>query len=144
MIGPRIAVRTAWPSGRAGQLLGLVLLITVHLAGHTHGAAFEGRHVDVAGVKRAHDTDVDTGEALAGTPGHHHHHHPGAHIDHAVDRPRAVSADATDSAPVPDAVAAIPVTVPAPVRVGTTRDPPPGPRSAYGRSALALHCVWRQ
>lgn len=128
--------------GRAGFLLGLVLLITAHLSGAVHASSFTGPLVTVeaaasaqppAGCDRDHDE----------TPGHEHR--AGDHIDHAADRPRT-SVDET----VVESAHADPAVSP-PDSADTTlmpavRDRPPSAVAcaADGRGALTLHCVWRQ
>ncbi|MFD4605427.1 hypothetical protein ACFWPQ_46380 [Streptomyces sp. NPDC058464] len=143
MIGLRVPARVTERPGRVGPLLGLVLLITLHLTGHAHAASCDGSDLNLPTVTCAqHEADAGSGKTFAGAP--EHRHHAGLHIDHAVDRPRGVSADRPDSAPAPGAVALVPVTVPDSVPVGASGDPPLDPHSLYGSSARALHCVWRQ
>ncbi|WP_427919108.1 hypothetical protein [Streptomyces sp. cg40] len=144
MIGLRGATRAAERVSRVGSLLGLVLLITAHLSGHTHTAAFDGSHLNVPAVMCAQDTTVDLGESLTGAPVHHHH--SDGHIDHASDRPRGgTSADdgSTTGGHGRGGPALIPVAASDLARAGAPRDPPTV-LSPYGRSALALHCVRRQ
>ncbi|WP_069758166.1 hypothetical protein [Streptomyces sp. LUP47B] len=137
-----IGVRVSGHPRRAGLLLGLVLLTVAHLVGAVHGSAFEGPHLnavaDVAPVGVQ-----ETADSGRFTPHPGHHHHWDGHIDHAADRPRTASPDDTVPPSVPDGLA-LPQ-----ARVGTggaaPRDPPgTNSPSPYGRSALALHCVWRQ
>jgi hypothetical protein len=137
VIGVRIGTRVAGRPGRVGLVLGLVLLITTHLAGAVHGSSFEGPHVDVVAATCAQHSPDDG--RFAPHPGHDHE--ADAHIDHAADRPRTVSADDTVLEPGSDGMAPIPA-------IGTggaaPRDPPTVTGSSYGRSTLVLHCVWRQ
>lgn len=139
----RIGARAVGRPGWLGLVLGLVVLITAHLAGTVHSSLFEGPHVStVAAVCAHHGTDGDG--RFAPHPGHDHE--ADTHIDHAADRPRPVSADDTVLEPGFDGLAPI-------AAVGgdggaAPRDPPAAVTgssySSYGRSTLVLHCVWRQ
>jgi len=136
----RSGVRAVGRPGWLGLVVGLVVLITAHLAGTVHSSLYEGPHVSpVAAVCVHHGADGDG--RFAPDPGHDHE--ADTHIDHAADRPRTVSADDTVLEPGFDGL------VPTPAVGGggaaTPRDPPAAVTgSSDGRSTLVLHCVWRQ
>ncbi|WP_369216148.1 hypothetical protein [Streptomyces flavofungini] len=141
------------PTGRTGHgalLFGLVLLLAAHLAGGVHGATFTGPHTTIAAAVCSGEGHPGTGEgahrpgAADGTqrsPGHDYR--ADSHFDHSVDRPRADSGDTAaaldDSGTVHGARDAAAFGRPC---GGDHREG--GPCAPGGRSALALHCVWRQ
>ncbi|ANP56811.1 hypothetical protein AVL59_26930 [Streptomyces griseochromogenes] len=128
-------------SGRAGLLLGLVLLVTAHLAGAVHVSAVAGPPVSVEAAEIArplHDAGRES------EPAPEHQHRSGDHIDHAADRPRTavdetiVEPGHADPADSPFGAVDGP---PSPA----VRCRPSGP-AASGTDApdtLALHCVRR-
>ncbi|NGO14563.1 hypothetical protein G5C60_44970 [Streptomyces sp. HC44] len=130
-------------SGRIGLLLGLVLLVTAHLAGVVHGASFSGPHVStVAAAWAAHgEHHEEKGDAVTPSPGHEH----GAddHLDHAADRPRADLDDAVAELSH-DGLPNRPGTADPAAGRAAGRPPWDVPDPPGGRSALSLHCVWRQ
>ncbi|MCN9244083.1 hypothetical protein NGF19_25440 [Streptomyces sp. RY43-2] len=142
MIGVRLQT---WPPGRAGRiglLLGLVMLVTAHLAGSIHAASFGGPHSASADVDRSRPATADADHGFNPAPGHDHK--ADGHIDHAVDRPRdtvdgAVSEpghDTPDTAP--------PTTARAEAAHAAWTLPPRLFPVPDGRATLALHCVLRQ
>ncbi|MGB8939249.1 MAG: hypothetical protein WCD21_03265 [Streptomyces sp.] len=135
------------PVGRAGRfalLFGLVLLITAHLSGGVHGAAFAGPHT-VVGAAACSGAGSETGPATVGgehRPGHEHH--ADSHFDHTVDRPRADSGEVANP-PLLDSGTTQPASATSEFSLACRG----GPRSAAlctpgGHAALSLHCVWRQ
>ncbi|MFE5602606.1 hypothetical protein ACFQ8O_25870 [Streptomyces coelicoflavus] len=133
-------MRASARPGHFGLLLGLVLLITAHLAGATHTSAFAGPHV-VVEVTACFQPAADADHGLEPVPGHHHH--ADTHIDHAVDRPRTDVDDAVvgHSGGAADGL---------PDDAGAALAPPSKQgravaveRGVDGHGILALHCVWR-
>jgi hypothetical protein len=143
VIGSRISPSTAVRAGRVGLLLGLVVLIAAHLAGTVHGSAFAGPHADVGVAACAYSGTNDS------EPSPEHEHHVDDHIDHVVDRPRAsvhhaVTEQGHDGAwPFSSSLSAGDAQPPA-VTGAVSGGRRGGFRALDGRSALALHCVWRQ
>ncbi|MGW2920029.1 hypothetical protein ACWDBF_19520 [Streptomyces angustmyceticus] len=154
---------------RAALLLGLLLLVGVHLVGALHGPGFLGPYTahsaavcgEQAVLAAASGDDrpparlrEDGPGSQAQTPahahaqgrghgrGHEHGHDDG--VTHAVDRLRAGPGQ---PAAAPHTAVALPAE---PVAATAAPASPPGrprgspPRTGDGRSALALHCVWRQ
>ncbi|WP_158711009.1 hypothetical protein [Streptomyces albus] len=168
MIGLRIGPSAAVRAGRMGLLLGLVVLIAAHLAGHVHGPAFTGALAQAGASSCAHLTAWESGFSpeYGHERGHEHghghvrddehkheHHHADDHVDHAVDRPRAVLQSHAVTVHSPDASGLSRSA--SWLSAGDDRQYYPstgtafegsrgGPRAPDGRSALALHCVWRQ
>lgn len=148
-------------AGRAALLLGLVVLIAAHLAGTVHGPVFTGAHAGAGVSARAHSATGGSGPLPEHGHGHgherdqnheHDHEHSHGHVDHAVDRPRALAQPHALTAQSPDASGLSPSwsrlpaadarqSVPTGMAPEGSRG---GPRAPDGRSALALHCVWRQ
>ncbi|MZE80609.1 hypothetical protein [Streptomyces xinghaiensis] len=171
MIGLRIGPPAAVQVGRMGLLLGLVVLIAAHLAGHVHGPGFTGSRGQVGASSCAHLTawgsgtppepEHGDGQDHEHDHGSHHDHgsdhdqdqdHADGHVDHAVDRPRAVapphavtawSPDVSGMSPYPSWLPAADAQQ-APFSGSALEGSRGGPRAPDGRSALALHCVWRQ
>lgn len=128
-------------AGRAGLLLGLVLLITAHLAGAVHAPSSTGLHMAL--VLAGHSTaEADTDHGSTSTPGDDHQ--ADGHIDHAADRPRDAvhgrAAGSGDDAPA----AAPPATTGAAETHAARSHPPDVPPVPHGPGTFALHCVWRQ
>ncbi|MBQ0984682.1 hypothetical protein KBZ10_09165 [Streptomyces sp. F63] len=153
MIGLRIGPPAAGRRGRIGLLLGLVVLIAAHLAGHVHGPAFTGPHAPAGASSSAHPTARDIVPSPEHGPGHEHEHpHADEHVDHAVDRPRAVVRPYAVTAYGPDTSGLSSslswLSAADPQRSAVTgmvfEGARGGARAPDGRSALALHCVWRQ
>jgi hypothetical protein len=146
VVGLRISTRAGGHPSRVGLLLALVLLTVAHLAGTVHASSFEGPHVSV--LVAAHEQHGTNGDDRKSAPHPGHDHEADDHIDHAADRPRSVSIDDTILGPCPglDGLTLLPVAGAGPAGTGgvSPRDPPGIPRSSYGPSPLALHCVWRQ
>ncbi|MFE4413880.1 hypothetical protein [Streptomyces sp. NPDC056821] len=125
--------------GRIGLLLGLVLLVTAHLAGTVHASSFGRPHLNVAVVdcSQLETDDADHGSNPA--PGHDRK--ADGHIDHAADRPRDTVGD-TVIGPGPDV--AVPDTARAEAAHAAWAQLPDVPPVPDGRATLALHCVLRQ
>ncbi|MEV6594147.1 hypothetical protein [Streptomyces acidicola] len=140
MIGVRKVRRASMRPSRVVLFLGLVFLITAHLAGAVHAASFAGPHVTVEVATTAHPLH-DTWHASDPAPAHQHR--AGDHIDHAADRPRTAAAETiaapghADPADSPSgSVDATPMPAvwcrPSDTAAPTTDSP----------GTLALHCVW--
>ncbi|MFF8881322.1 hypothetical protein [Streptomyces flaveolus] len=140
MTGVEAATRASARPGRIGLLLGLVLLVTAHLAGAVHMSSFAGPHVAVE-VTTCSQPEADDGHGLGPAPGHHHH--ADAHIDHTVDRPRTAADDGIAGPCVGGPGEGLPSaadTAPAPA---DQERPGAAAGTADGHGTLALHCVWR-
>ncbi|MFH7338924.1 hypothetical protein [Streptomyces sp. KHY 26] len=124
---------------RVGLLLGLVVLITAHLAGTVHSSAFTGPHV--GGLADRFEISAHDSQDGPGPPPGHEHEMDG-HTDHAVDRPRAAADDAVGK-PEHDASALVPAAAPCPAGPAI-RCPNGIARAPDGPSTLTLHCVRRQ
>jgi hypothetical protein len=122
-------------------MLGLLVLITAHLAGAVHGASFAGPHMSAVAAVSEHGAGDDDGSHMP-DPGHDHESE--GHIDHAAARPRMAVQDTADephhegiSLITPEATRATDV-------LAACSHPPRASAGSDGSSTLALHCVWRQ
>ncbi|MFD1658407.1 hypothetical protein ACFSL4_09330 [Streptomyces caeni] len=141
MTGARMGARNPGRPGRTGLLLGLVVLITAHLAGAVHSSSFTGLPMTavVAGCSGA---GGDTDHGLTSVPGHDHK--ADGHIDHAADRPRdAVHGAVAGSGDEPPA-APSPTAGPGEAYAARARPPDTLLPVPHGSGTFALHCVWRQ
>jgi hypothetical protein len=127
--------------GRVGLFLGLVLLITAHLAGTVHASSFTGPHMTVEAATIAQpQADAGRGHEPAPT----HRHSSGGHIDHAADRPRTTADEAVaecDQAGPPAGSSAAAGSAVMPTSWGRPVDT--AASATGGSPAFALHCVWR-
>ncbi|MDR3081557.1 MAG: hypothetical protein LBV60_11635 [Streptomyces sp.] len=145
MIGLRgWASRRECAPARVWLLLGLVVLVTAHLAGTVHCSAFAGPHVGgIVDCSQLDPLDTDDDHDRPARPPGHEHTADG-HGDHMVDRPRAVCDDAIAEpehdvpSPVPVTAASGPLARPG-IRCGAGGIA----RAPDGPSILTLNCVRR-
>ncbi|MGW1157490.1 hypothetical protein ACWD5Q_27350 [Streptomyces sp. NPDC002513] len=141
MIRVPMVRRASMRPGRVGFFLGLVLLITAHLAGAVHASSFAGPHVAVE-VAASARPPADTGHE--GEPSPAHQHRAGDHIDHAADRPRT-AVDTTVADPGHADPAGSPSATADATPTPAVRGRPSGTAAPTtdAPDTLALHCVWR-
>ncbi|MEU4930641.1 hypothetical protein AB0G54_29735 [Streptomyces yokosukanensis] len=141
MIGVWQVRRASMRPGCTGLFVGLILLITAHLAGEVHAASFAGAHVTVEITVEARPR-TDTGHHSAPAP--EHQHGAKGHIDHAVDRPRTSAgitiAESGHADPLGNSPGSVAALSPRPARGRPYDIAAP---SADTSAVLALHCVWR-
>ncbi|MEV0180112.1 hypothetical protein AB0I54_12545 [Streptomyces sp. NPDC050625] len=141
MIGVRVVRRAAMRPGRVGLFLGLVLLITAHLAGAVHASSFTGPPVTVEAATAA---QPPAGAGHGHEPAPAHRHSAGGHIDHAADRPRATADEALAECDQSDPAAAASGSAGfAVMPTGWGRPVDIAACATGGPGTLALHCVWR-
>ncbi|MFI6008671.1 hypothetical protein ACIBAG_07545 [Streptomyces sp. NPDC051243] len=128
-------------------LIGLILLVASHLVGALHGPGFLGSHQPFSAVGVVQSAAPVEAEAIGSGHGHDHGHDRDHEVhedtvEHAVDRVRS-SVDGPAHAPQIEEPATGLLAASAPL--GHAAGPGVGvPDPAGGRSACALHCVWRQ
>lgn len=127
--------------GRVGLFLGLVLLITAHLAGAVHASSFTGPPATVEAAAEA-QPPADTGHDHEPAPAHRHS--AGGHIDHAADRPRTTADEAVAECGQADPAAGSSGSAGFALMPAIWRRPSDTADSRTDSTrTLALHCVWR-
>ncbi|MGW0285413.1 hypothetical protein ACWDXT_20195 [Streptomyces sp. NPDC003236] len=140
MIRSWVMRRASMRPHRLGLLLGLVLLVTAHLAGSVHADSYAG---PLMPVEVAVSTQATADAGHKGEPVPAHQHGAAGHIDHTADRPRTTGdetiCEAGHADPAGDPTASSDAT-PLPVRC---RPPDIPVRASSCPVTLALYCLWR-